>query len=73
MDTLSATPTPAADERLADLERQMAELRAQFDVLAAGAEHFFEAGRASISNPTRPQELFRHPRHLHVVTTGGER
>ena len=71
MDTLSATPTPDADTRLADLERQLAELRGELAAMTWGLEHAFAAGRASITNPTRAQELFPRPRHLRVVG-GGE-
>jgi hypothetical protein len=73
MDTLSATPTPDADTRLADLERQLAELRAQFHAMTFGLEHACAAGRASITNPrTAAPALFPRPRHLRVVG-GGER
>jgi hypothetical protein len=74
MDTLPTAPTPGADTRMADLEHQMAELRAEFEALAAGAEHFFEAGRAyertprpAASPPWRPR-----PSHLRLVSGGGQ-
>ena len=62
MDTLSATPTPDADARLVDLERQLAELRAQFRAMTFGLEPPFAAGRASITNPraAAPRRSSRH-------------
>ena len=72
MDTLSASPTPDTDTRIAALEHQLAELTAEFRAARFSMEMAFEAGRASITNPTRPQELRLRPRHLHVVS-GGER
>ena len=73
MDTLSATPTPDADTRLADLERQLAELRAEFAAATYGLEHAFAAGRASITNPrptTPPPPVRGRPSHLQLVSGG---
>ena len=40
--------------------------------MTGGLETAFAAGRASITNPTRAQELFPRPRHLRVVTGGAQ-
>jgi hypothetical protein len=52
----------AQAQRIADLERQMAELRAEVMAAAAGLEHVFEAGRASVFGPTRDQPRTSHLR-----------
>ena len=74
MDTLSATPTPDADMRLADLERQLAELRAQFHVMTLGFEHIFDAGRANVTNPRSaallPLQPVRGRSNLRLVSGG---
>ena len=71
MDTLSNPPTPDADTRLADLERQLAGLRGEVDALAAGLEHAFAAGRASVleSSTARSRQA---PRHLQLVVSSKE-
>jgi hypothetical protein len=43
----------AAAQRIADLERQMVELRIELEVTRAGLEHVFAAGRESVTNPRR--------------------
>jgi hypothetical protein len=50
-------------QRLADLERQVGELRIELKVTRAGLEHVFAAGRESVTNP-RPAAPVRY---LHAV------
>lgn len=52
----------AQAQRIADLERQMAELRAEVMAAAAGLEHVFEAGRASAFSSPQPQPRIPHLR-----------
>jgi hypothetical protein len=67
MDTLSATPTPDADTRMADLERQIAGLRAEIGALAVGLDCAFEAGRAYERMPRRAAGPPVRGSHLRLV------
>lgn len=73
MDTLPATPTPDTDTRMADLERQMADLRTEIDVLAGGLEHAFEAGRAYERTPRPGASPLARPRSSHLQLVSGVR
>jgi hypothetical protein len=44
-------------QRIADLERQVGELRAELEVTRAGLEHVFAAGRESVTDPCRGAAL----------------
>ena len=46
-------------QRIADLECQLAELRAEFAAMTAALDAAFAAGRASITNPARAQSFSR--------------
>lgn len=70
METLPTTPTPDTDTRMADLERQMAGLRAEVGALAAGLEHAFEAGRAFERTPRRAAAPPVRGSHLQLVVGG---
>jgi hypothetical protein len=50
-------------QRITELERQMAEFRAELKLARASLEHVFAAGRESVTNP-RPAAPVRH---LHAV------
>ncbi len=61
----------AQAQRIADLERQMAELRAEFEAVAGALDYAFAAGRASITDPrpaTPPHG--RRPSHVQLVSGG---
>jgi hypothetical protein len=49
-------------QRIADLERQVLDLRADFDAATDALRFAFQAGVQSVLNPRVPQPLARHLR-----------
>jgi hypothetical protein len=59
------------EQRIAELERQLAELRRDFDVASAALGAAFDAGRASMTAPLpRPADRALRGSHLRLVGGG---
>jgi hypothetical protein len=58
------------EQRIAELERQLAQLRRDFTAASGALEAAFAAGRASLTAPL-PRPADRAPRESHLRLVGG--